>query len=183
MQDTVKRDLILVFKAASEAMDHPETCSLFLKDISNRTVHNSSIFQDEYSISAAILLYALSKVLERHESKQLYPKIKALLQDIITHLSQNNEKAVNTSIKSIFTLISKSDTKFPVYIQEVINQASIRKGSKVYAHGVSAMRTAQILGISPWEFYGYIGATSIPEVDTDIVSVRRRLQFTRGLFS
>ena len=182
MEETVKKDLITVLKATLDIIKQENPDIYKLKDISNRTIHNASIYQDEHSISAAILIYSLSKIIERVRDKLDFSKIKNLLSISIEYLEDNNVESYHKFIQQIFEIISSTDSKFRLYIREVINQASIKKGSKIYEHGISASKTAEILGISLWDLYSYLGATTATE-DTEISSVRQRLKFTRGLFS
>ena len=183
MEETIKRDLISVLKSTSESLKQQSPDIPYLRDISNHTIHNASIFQDEDSISIAILIYSLSKLIERSGENINYNRISTLLELAIEHLEKDNIEKYEASIKQIFSIISKTDTKFRLYVQEVIRQASVRKGSKLYEHGISASKTASILGISLWDLYQYLGAKNIPEHGTSISSVRQRLEFTRRLFS
>ncbi len=183
MEEIVKKDLLAVLRDTLDILNQPEPNIAKLKEISNHTIHNASIFQDEHSVSIAILIYSLSKIIERVRDKMDYSKIKNLLSLSIEYLEDDNTENYHEFIRQIFSIISQKDTQFQLYIQEVIRQASIRKGSKLYEHGISASKTAQILGISLWGLYDYLGATNISDNDKDISSVRERLKYTRGLFS
>jgi hypothetical protein len=182
MEETVKNDIITVLRGTLDILNQPSPDISKLKEMSNRTIHNASIYQDEHSISAAILIYSLSKIIERVKDKLDFAKIKNLLSISIEYLEDGNVESYHDFIQQIFEIISSTDSKFRLYIREVINQASIKKGSKIYEHGISASKTAEILGISLWDLYSYLGATNTPE-DTEISSVRQRLKFTRELFS
>lgn len=183
MEETVKEDLLSVLKKTLEILNQAEPNSYLLRDLSNRTIHNASIYQDEHSISVAILIYSLSKIIERVKNKLDYSKIKNLIALSIEYLEDDNIENYHDFIRQIFSIIGNIDRKFKVYIQEVIRQASIKKGSKLYEHGISASKTAQILGISLWDLSEYIGATNISEIDGDISSVRNRLKYARSLFT
>ncbi|MBD3164781.1 hypothetical protein GF323_06285 [Candidatus Woesearchaeota archaeon] len=183
MEEEVREDLISVLKQVLAFLKDPEYNISRLRELSNHTIHNASIYQDEHSISVAILIYSLSKVIERVRSNFDYAKIKNLLSLAAEYLEDNNVESYHEFIRKIFGIISRTDSKFRLYIQEVIKQASIRKGSKLYEHGISASKTAQILGISLWDFYDYLGATNISDAEKDISSVRERLEFARSLFS
>lgn len=183
MDEVIRTDLLNVLQTTVGLLSHPPINTSELKKISDRTIHNASIYQDEYSISCAILLYSLSKIFERMKDKLDYKKIKIMLEDAIDRLQENALDSYQNIIKQLFSFISSADEKFKIYIQEVIRQASIKKGSRIYEHGISASKTAQILGISVWDLYQYLGATRIADIDKDISSVRDRLEFTRELFS
>ena len=81
-----------------------------------------------------------------------------------------------------FKLINGIDSKLRFYIEEVINQSEIKKAGSIYAHGISIGRAAEILGVSQWDLLRYIGKTTLSEVSGEIISVRDRLKFARGLF-
>ncbi|MCK5283781.1 MAG: hypothetical protein KAK00_10350 [Nanoarchaeota archaeon] len=183
MEELIKKDILAVLKSTFDILQQPEPDTTSLKQLSNKTIHNASIFQDEHSVSVAILIYSLSKIIERVRSKFDYSKIKNLIEISIEYLEDDNLESYHEFITQIFSIISKTDTKFKLYVREVINQASIKKGSVIHEHGVSASKTAQILGISLWDLHEYLGATNTPDIDTDISSVRERLKFTRTLFS
>jgi hypothetical protein len=183
MEEKVKRDLLAVLRSTLHVLEQPQPNVIALKDISNRIIHNASIFQDEHSVSVAILIYSLSKIIPRVKGKFDYSKIKNLISLAIEYLEDDNVENYHDFIKKIFAIVSKTDMRFRTHIQEVINQASINKGSRLYEHGISASKTSGILGISLWDLYNYIGATNIPDIDKEISSVKDRLNFTRGLFS
>ena len=68
------------------------------------------------------------------------------------------------------------------YIDEFINQAEIKKGTKIYDHGVSLGQAANILGISQWELMNYVGKTRFGEPIYDRPDTIDKIKFTRGLF-
>ena len=154
-----------------------------LKELSNHTIHNASIFQDEDSVSIAILVYSLSKVIEREVDELNYGNILFFLEKAKDCLLKNKIDDYRKIIKKAFTVISGMDSKLKMYIEEVINQAQIKKGSKLYEHGISLARAAEILGISQWELMFYIGKTRITDKTKDAVNVKERLKFARGLFA
>ena len=107
------------------------------------------------------------------------------IQRAMNLLQQNKIDKYRDTIKKIFEIISGIDSKLKMYVGEVINQAQIKKGSKIYEHGLSAQIAASILGISQWELMNYIGKTSVFESEstTRVSQVKNRIKFTRGLFS
>src|SRR3989344_1772475 len=87
------------------------------------------------------------------------------------------------SVKEFFSLVDRVAGKLKFYIKEVIDTAKISKGSRLYEHGVSLSKTADLLGVSAYELMSYIGKTGIADVDAPLKNtVRKRLSFTRGLF-
>lgn len=183
MHETIKKDIVSVLSKLIGILSvKGEKDIIEVRELSNHTIHNASVFQDEDSISIAILTYSLSKIIERKQGELNYNNIVTLLKDAIDYLTKNNIDGYRETIRKMFNFISTIDTKLKLYIEEVINQAQIKKGGKLYAHGISIARAAEILGISQWELMNYIGKTKIVDRFEEELNVKNRLSFARGLF-
>ena len=182
MNEIIRKDAISILSQLIETLRvKEETDVAEIRELSNHTIHNASVFQDECSVSIAILIYSLSKIIERKQWQLDYKLILSLLEDTKGFLENKNIQEYNKTIKKLFSLISNIDTGLKLYIEEVINQAQIKKGGKLYEHGISVARAAEVLGISQWELMNYIGKTKLTE-EVEIVDLRTRLKFARGLF-
>jgi len=181
MKDRVKEDILAVLdRAIAILMTKEERDLVELKGLSNNTIHNASVFQDKDSVTVAIVIYSLSKILERKGelSFSILDKLNIAKQE----LQKDNFKGYRKLMKDLLKEISKIDSRLELFIEKVIEQAEIKKGSKLYEHGISIAQAADILGISPWELMSYIGKTKI--VDRAVVgeNIKARLNFARGLF-
>ena len=184
MNEIIKQDILSVLSGAIEILKiKDEGDILELGQLSNRTIHNASIFQDDSSISIAILMYSLAKVIARKQNEIDYTLFLVLLANLKKSLSEDNMDEYNKTIKKFFNSISQIDSKMGMYVSEVIDQAQVKKAGKIHEHGISLARTAEILGISEWELMGYIGKTTISDTDENISSTNKRLKFARGLFT
>ena len=96
-------------------------------------------------------------------------------------LHNENIGGYKFAIKGVFKEIAKTESKIKVYIEEVIHQAQIKKGSKIFEHGISIARASEMLGISQWELMRYIGKTSITEYAGAEIT-KKRLKIARELF-
>ena len=184
MHDLIKKDILAVLSELAEILKLREEADIAkIKGLSNHVIHNSSVFQDEDSISVAILIYALSKIIERKQKDFDYNKVLSMLNSCISNLKNNEDENFSESIKDIFNFIRVMDKKLKMYIHEVINQAQIKKGCKLCEHGISVARASEVLGISRWELMHYIGKTTLIEQFSEPVNASQRLKFARGLFS
>lgn len=184
MHDIVKRDILAVLDELAEILKVKEESDIVqMRELSNHVIHNASVFQDEDSISVAVLIYSLSKIIERQQKELDYNKLIGMVDECIAALKKNNDEAFSKSIKNIFTFIKGIDRKLRLYIHEVVNQAQIKKGCKLCEHGISVARSAEVLGISQWELMHYIGKTTLIDQFSDPVNVSRRLKIARSLFS
>src|SRR5574343_360942 len=62
-------NIIDILEKAKKALKQEDI--VLIKDLSNRTIHSSSIDQDPDNINIAVILYALSKILERTRYKEM----------------------------------------------------------------------------------------------------------------
>lgn len=180
MIPAVRKDIISVLKDAEEYIKKGSFSGL--KELSNRTVHNSSIFQDEDSISIAVVMYSLSKICEAGVGRAWLERADKLLGHARRHLEKSEFSRYKSVVRKLTGFISRADAKFRAYIQDVIQQAQVRKGSRIYYHGISLARAAGLLGVSQWELMGYVGRTHIIESYHASGGVRARLDFARRLF-
>lgn len=180
MLSQVRRDILRTLKQSILYLRQKST--LRLDELSDHALHTASIFQDEDSLSIAVVTYALSKLIKRDGK---------VPEDVITLLGRAKEALTKKSMKEysgivreITRNIEAVDKKMNLYIQKVINNAEIKKGSRLYEQGISLSRAAEMLGLSQWEMMRYVGNTSI--VDRSFVSLtdfRKRIVKTRKLFS
>ncbi|MBI2574799.1 hypothetical protein HYV82_02855 [Candidatus Woesearchaeota archaeon] len=180
MIPAVRSDIITVLKAAEGFIIKGNFSGL--RGLSDHTIHNSSIFQDEDSISIAVVTYSLSKICESGVGRAWLVRASKLLGHARRHLERNEFSRYKSVVRKLTGFISSADARFRAYIQDVINQAQVRKGSRIYYHGISLARAADLLGVSQWELMGYAGRTQIIERYGAAGDVKKRLEFARGLF-
>ena len=85
MNPIIKTDILSILSETRKVIEHNEIAEL--KEISNHTIHNASIFQDKDSITIAIIVYSLYKILSSNSSsvgiilKKLYEIENALAKE------------------------------------------------------------------------------------------------------
>ncbi len=187
MRKDVRQDILKIIKDSMLAIRGKDVMKL--REISNHTIHDASIYQDEYSISIAVAIYSLFKIFERPDYRN-YKDWDVFSKNVVDNLKRavfalkkNDDEHYARHIKDIFEFIAKLDSKLKIYVREVFEQAKIHKASRLHEHGVSIGRTAELLGISEWEVMEYIGKTGISETDFSLsMPVDKRLKFARSLF-
>lgn len=178
MKEDILKDILAVLKDSIAALELNDSKSL--REISNHTIHNSSIYQDKDSLTVAVVIYALSKVIER----SIIPaNIIDTLDNARKKLEASDIEGYENCLADVVDVISKVDTKINLYTRHILNQAGIRKGSKIYEHGISLARTAEILNLSQWELMKYIGQTKIADKYPDYhITAHERLLYARSIF-
>lgn len=177
MIDVVKFDILDILTKSRVYLQLNESAKL--RELSNHTVHNASIFQDEDSISIAVVMYALSKIMERSDIDM--SSFIDLVHEAKHYIETDRISDYKNTVKKLFDKISKTDSKFKLYIEEVLTQSQIKKGSKLYEHGISLEQASHLLGITQWELMSYVGKTSIAD-EFESLSTKKRLDLVRELF-
>ena len=182
MNESVKKDILSILDSAINILASEEEKDLLeLGELSDHIIHSATIFQDEDSVSVALLIYSIYKVLARGAEKdKIYCQIESMIKQGRAALTTNDFDVFRKKIRNIFSVLQRIDRRLSIYFQELLEKAKLKKGSKIYEHGVSVARVAQIVGISQWELMGYVGQTESPEYG--VRDVRGRLIFARKLF-
>jgi hypothetical protein len=185
MREAIKKELMHDLQETLDVLEKEEYARL--KEISDHTVRNASIYQDQDSIALAVAVYSMYKIITRCVDcqKNLTPIQKhlvAVFRKARDSLQKGNFKQYNISMQNIFSSLTRLDNKLKLYIQHIINQAEIRKGSKLYEKGLSLARSAEIMGVTQWELMSYVGKTSIAEKEEYEGNVKKRVQLARKLF-
>lgn len=180
MRPIIREDILNTLQDVIRAIKDQDFVKL--RELSNHTIHDASIFQEDDPLALAVLVYALSKVYQRCvERNKSCPVVLPALERAREVLAQDDEDSYRTVIKNLLREVGEMDTQMKLYIQEVIENARIKKGSKIHEHGISIARTAELLGVSQWELQSYIGQQQ-EENHYDGVRIEDRVGFTRQMF-
>lgn len=182
-----KENVIDILEKAKKAIKADD--AITIKDISNHTLHTSAIYQDPDNINIAVLLYALSKIIERTHYRDLpgWSKFEKTYTDSIDNaliaLKKNDIEVYRDQIEMVKEAIEKLSGHLKRYIEEVFRKSKINKASRIYEHGLSLERTAKILGITLWELNQYVGNTGIADVDLAYtLDIKKRIKNAEEIF-
>lgn len=162
--------------------------ALKLKDLSDNTIHSACSYQDSGSITIAVLLYSLSKLIARDDHKKIrsWPKFikkfNSILDLAILALKQDKQDKYRKYIELARKTLESQSVSIRQYIKEVLKKASINKGSKIHAHGISLEQTSKLLGISQWELSDYIGQRA-DDKHAKTINTRTRAKMAMEFFS
>lgn len=158
-------NLIRILEGTIQAIKNNDVFTI--RDLSNHTVNTASTTQDPDNIVIAVIVYSLSKILERKDYRELtgwnrfYKNTLEYLSAAKDSLKSNKPAAFSKHLESIRKEIDHLSGKLKKYIQEVFRSAQINKASRLYEHGISMERTSKLLGITLWELANYSGETGI----------------------
>ncbi len=161
-----------------------------LKELSNQTIHCALCFQDAGTTTLPVLIYAISKILERRN----YIKIKnwdkfisrfiSSLSLANTALKQGDNERFDYFIQQARSSLTSMSINLKPYVEEVLQKARINKAGKIYEHGISLGKTAQMLGISQWELSEYTGQGKASENSyNSTITTKKRAAMALEFFS
>lgn len=187
MNEEIRKDIIELLKKVLPALEKTEANEL--KRLSNETIHNAGIFQDTDSTSISVIIFSLSRILNR--SRLTTPQLKKFKENTSknlflarSQLEKNFIDEYKKTIKKIFEEISTFEKKFGMYLTEALEHAKIKKGERIYEHGFSVGTAADLLGITKWELMGYLGETKLSDIDPSTkISIKQRMTTVRRIFS
>jgi len=179
--------LLKVLQDTKEAIEKEDTIKL--KELSNQTIHSASITQETEYILLAVIIYSLSKMIERTNYRE-YPGWNSFFKELMGHLEhaifalkQKKEDKFVAELRKIRSVISRLTGSLKRQIQDVFKKASINKASRIYEHGISMEKTSKLLGISIWELAEYAGQTGVSDVDLNItLSEKQRIKIASDIF-
>jgi len=160
-----------------------------IKNLSNQVLHHASIHQRPDVISITVIIYALSKMIEREDYKKeknwekFYSGYIQYIENAINELENGNIEGFRNEITLLRQSIQNLSGNLKNYINEVFRGAKINKASRLYEHGISMEKTAKILGVSLWELSEYAGKTGIGDVNLAVtLPLKQRIKYTEEIF-
>jgi hypothetical protein len=153
--------------------------------ISNETIHNASIFQDDISKTLAILVLSIYKLEQTSMVQGVDLNLRSFAADL-AEIHKNLQDAHAHKCVGCFEKIRLKIKKLgqKVFRQNIVNRAEVKKGGKIYDHGISLAQAAEVMGISQWELYDYIGKSKLNDYPEDLdTRVKTRVAYTRSLFT
>lgn len=179
--------IVEVLRQAKQAVRANDVVKL--KDLSNQTVHLSCSHQDSASITIAVVIYALSKLIERGDHLKIkkwnsvVDKLNASFDAAIKNMESSAFEKYEKEILRVRQILAEASGDLKPYIQDVLKKAEINKGSRIYEHGISLEQTANLLGVSIWELSDYVGQKTSPETkETKTMDTKKRAKMAMEFF-
>jgi hypothetical protein len=167
MDINAKKDVLAVLKSAIAAIKSRREAGLH--ELSNHLLHSMSIYQDPDVIDVAVAVYSLDKILEQEKYKQ-HPKMKKFSKDVLVHLGfavrnlqQEDWPEYSRSVSELLGEIQGFTKQIKFYIGDLLDYAKIKKGTKLYEHGLSLGQVAEAMHVTKWDLMPSAGQSTEPE--------------------
>lgn len=160
-----------------------------IKSLSNKIIEHASAHQNPDLISVAVIIYSLSKMIERESYKneknwdKFYGSFCKNIMDMILELKRNNVEGFRREVDENRKLINGLSGKLKLYISDVFRRARINKANMIYDQGFSMEKTAHILGVSIWELSEYTGQRIHGNENLAVtMSIQERVKIAKEIF-
>ena len=180
-------NVLRIFQETKEAVERRDATTI--RNLSNQTNNTAALTNDPDNIAAAVIIYSLSKIIERADYEKLpgwnkfYGVYVNCIGNVIGAIKKRDDEAFRKHVKMLRDAIGKLSGRLKIYIQDVFRKASINKASKLYEHGLSMEKTADLLGITLFELADYAGSKELadaPQIKT--VDVKARIRMAMEMF-
>ena len=183
-----RNNVLRIFEETKEAVSRGDAAKI--KKLSNQTTNTASLTHDPDNIAVAVVVYSLSKIIEREDYRQLpgwnkfYTVYVNSIDKIIEDIKRKDDDSFRRDIETIRGAIGKLSGKLKDYIQDVFRAASINKASRIYEHGISMEKTAHLLGVTMFELAEYAGKGKHADVpETKTADVKSRIKLAMEMFT
>jgi len=180
-------NILRIFQETKAAVERGDSAKI--KNLSNQTNNTAALTNDPDNIAVAVIVYSLSKVVEREDYKKLpgwnkfYEIYIGTISRIIDAIKRKDDEAFREDIMLIRKAIETLSGNLKVYIQDVLRKAMINRASKLYEHGISMEKTADLLGITIFELADYTGSKELTNVfQVKVVDVKARIKMAMEMF-
>ena len=181
-------NILRILEGTKKAIKHGDTSEM--KSLSNQTINTASMTQDPDNIAVAVIVYSLSKILERRDYQSLkgwntfHRIFVSAVERAIQDIKEGSEVKFRKEFEMINQSIERLSGKLKNYVEEVLRSAKINKASRIHEHGISLEQTARLLGVSQYELADYIGRTGISEVpESRTMDSKSRIKLAMELFT
>jgi len=184
-----KENIFRILEETKKAIKNNDTFKI--KNLSDQTNNTASRTQDSDNIAIAVIVYSIGKIIEREhyrkfpEWEKIYQTILTKIDDIIKSIKENNEKEITKNIISLREELTGISGNLKPYIKDVFRKASINKASRIYEHGISMEKTANLLGITLFELATYAGQkeTSFDSYEKEKKLLNKRIKTAMEIFN
>jgi len=145
-----------------------------LRTLSDKILADGFIERNKQVIRLAIISHSLSKIAEKEyyrKDQEKWGNFMILIEKGFEELSKDDKK-ITVVEKAVVDL----DKHFGRYKESIIHLSKIRKGSTLYAWGVSLTMASELVDVPEYELMKHIGSTKIVDEEGLGVSVSQRLK-------
>ena len=183
-----KEEVIRILDLSRTAVNNGSSSEL--KSLSEQVINDASLHQDPDEILVAVVVYSLSKILEKKGRFSEFPGWSNFLRKLNNYLKKAKDSLEKDDLEGFRKNLSFENSdisaisgKLKENIGEVFRKARINKASKLYENGISLQKTAKLLGVSSWDLAEVIGKSDVQNIKyNQTIDVKSRLNNALRIF-
>ncbi|MBU0470015.1 MAG: hypothetical protein KKA62_02365 [Nanoarchaeota archaeon] len=182
MEEVIKKELFYDLDHSIEILESREKKDVEeLKILSDHGIENVAAYKNLDLISLSVLIYSLYKIITRIPDED-YNDILQELKNAKKNLEQGNLGRYNSNIKTLFSIVKRSNIKIKEHLQDVLDAAKIKKSAILLQKGLSIGQAAGLMGLTNWDLQQYAGKTTTHELSYEGVSAKKRTNIAFKFF-
>lgn len=147
--------------------------SKLLRNLSDKILAEGFVEKNKGLIRLAVVAHSLSKISEKdyyRKDQEHWNNFMKLVESGFRELEKRDEK-----ISDVEKTVADLDEHFGRYKENIIHLSKIRKGSTLYAWGVSLTLASELVDVPEYELMKHIGSTKIVDEEGPGVDTSKRL--------
>ncbi|MEK6899573.1 MAG: hypothetical protein AABX05_00460 [Nanoarchaeota archaeon] len=182
MEETIRKEILYDIGETIRILEMREGKDVEqLRVLSDHGIEDVAVHKNLDLISVTVLIYSLYKIISSINDKE-YQQILGELKNAKDYLQRSKLGRYNESIKTLFQLVSKSNTKVKVHLQDVMDAAKIKKSATLFEKGLSIGQAAGLMGLSNWDLQVYAGKTTSLDQHQERIAASKRVASALKIF-
>lgn len=145
-----------------------------LRSLSDKIMADGFVRKDSQQVRLAVVAHALSKIAEKDyykRKKEFWNGFVQSMEDLLPRLAEGERL-----LDKLEQVIIKLDEHFGRYKNDIIHHSQIKRGSTLYAWGMSLTMAAELVGVPEYELLMQVGRTKIVDEEGLGRPVSKRLK-------
>jgi cytochrome c-type biogenesis protein CcmH/NrfG len=148
--------------------------SRLLRSLSDKIMVDGFVQKNKDLIRLAVITHALSKIMDKEYYKRdrnYWKGFSKKLKELLKELSEGKE-----NMEEVEKTIIELDKHFGRYKEDIIHHSRIRRGSTLYAWGMSLTLAAKMVDVPEYELMKQSGKTKIVDEEGQGKTISERLK-------
>jgi len=153
--------------------------SIRLRKLSDHILAEGALDNKKSLIRFAVIAHALSNILEKTyytNKKSEWEKFAKRIRENLNSLEKDD-----TAIDKLESVITELDKSFGRYADNILHRSKVRKGSNLYAWGITLTFAASLVGVNEEEILNQSGQTKMVDEEGTTIVAEKRLKHLEGL--
>ena len=145
-----------------------------LRSLSDEILAKGAIEGSREMVELAVVAHALAKIIEKGYYRREKEVWRKFVNDVVKALREAGKNS--RKIYEVEEIIKELDEKFGRYADNVIHLSKVKRGSTLYAWGISLTLASELVGVPEHEIMNHTGKTKMVDEEGKSKSASERLK-------